>query len=159
MKDELIQVEHTEKGGIGWFFFALIPGAIAGGALMWLAFYTGVIDWTKTQRIEGRMDARVGVNGELKTPVDLVARNTGCLKIARSFLDSGQLTLYVKSACSDRRQSFQWTRAWKEIAPDGTVVQQGREYGTAIEPGETIELHEDLKDDPRTVRVVVAIGQ
>ena len=151
MEDQ--NVYYTEKGGKGWLFFALIPAALAGAALMWLAFYTGVIDWTKTMRIEGRMDARVGVRGELTAPVDLIIRKTGCLQISRAFLDSGSMTAYTTNSC--HAATGYWELHWNEIAPDGTVIHSGyTNQGGSIEDSETREMKMDLDDDSRTVKVV-----
>ena len=161
MEDEKTVIEHTEKGGIGWFFFTLIPCALAGAALMWLAFYTGVIDWSKTQRIEGRMDARVGVTGQLTAPVDLVIRKTGCLQVSRSFLDSGtlvnggsQLTAYVTNSCHS--ELTYWEIHWISLAPDGTMISNKyTNEGGNLTDGQTIEMREEVPNDSRTVKVVV----
>jgi hypothetical protein len=148
------QIEHTEKGGIGIFFFAAIPAVLAGAALMWLAFYTGVIDWTKAQRIEGRMDARVGVHGELTKPVDLIIRKSGCLQVSRAFLDDGKVTSYTTNACHS--EVGYWEMHWTQIAPDGTVIASGYDNKMGqLEDGETLEFTQELRDDSRTAKVVV----
>ena len=156
MEDQNIVVTHTEKGGIGWLAFALIPAALAGAGLMWLAFYTGVIDWSKTQRIEGRMDARVGVNGQLTAPVDLIIRKTSCLKVSRAFLDSGSLTAYVTNSCTELQDSS-WALKWNAIAPDGTIISSSIDqiHGGTLEAGETKEMTEDVSNDSRMTKFVV----
>jgi hypothetical protein len=154
MKEEL-EIGHTERGGIGWFFFALIPGALAGALLMYFAFYTGVVDWQKAQRIEGRMDGRVGVNGELKKPVDLINRDSSCLKISRSFLDSGTVTAYVTSHCNYNIRY--WEIHWESVAPDGTIIHSDYTNNGFGEPspGETVETTYAVQDDPRTAKIIV----
>jgi hypothetical protein len=152
---EELNVTHTERGGIGWFFFALIPGAIAGALLMYFSFYTGIVDWRKTQRIEGRMDARVGVNGELQKPVDLINRDSSCMKITRSFLDDGTVTAYITSRCNFRMRY--WEIHWNSVAPDGTVIHSdytNHGFGNP-EPGETVETTHSIEADPRTAKVIV----
>ena len=150
--------EVKVTGGAGWFFFACVPGVLAGALLMYLAFYTGVIDWQKTQRIEGRMDNRVGVHGELVKPVDLIIRKAGCVQVSRAYLDDGSLTAYLTNNCHE--DVDYWELHWNSIAPDGTIITSGytnhsSENGTGLGAGETIELKEDIKDDSRTVKVVV----
>lgn len=147
----------TEKGGKGWFFFALIPGAIAGAALMWLAFATGVVDWTKAQRIEGRMDARVGVHGELVAPVDLIIKPGGCMKITRAFLDSGKLTTYTRNDCHERVDY--WEIHWNLVAPDGTILHNGyTNLGGVLHAGEERELVVAVDEDDRTAKIIVWEG-
>jgi len=153
---EETKVVITEKGGVGWFFFSMIPAALAGAALMWLAFYTGVLDWQKTRRIEGRMDARVGVRGELTAPVDLIIRKTGCLQVSRAYLDDGKLTTYTTNSCPS--DSGYWELHWNQISPDGTVIATRYENWSAsegISSGATVEGTFDLKEDSRTAKVIV----
>jgi len=148
------EVEVKVTGGIGWFFFALIPGAIAGALLMYFAFYTGVIDWQKAQRIEGRMDNRVGVNGELTKPVDLIIRKASCLEVSRAYLDSGVLTAYVTNNCHTTITYWEWH--FNQIAPDGTIINSW--YDNSLEGpevGQTVERTQKLKEDDRTSKVVV----
>jgi len=154
MEDQ--NVYYTEKGGKGYLFFALIPAALAGAALMWLAFYTGVIDWTKAQRIEGRMDNRVGVNGQLTAPVDLIIRKTSCLEVSRAFLDSGSLTAYVTNECNVA-QPDSWALKWNAVAPDGTIIASNIDnvHTGTLEAGETKEMTEDVSNDPRMTKFVV----
>lgn len=152
MEDSRIEVKHA--GGVGWFFFALVPGAIAGALLMYLAFYTGVVDWQKAQRIEGRMDNRVGVNGELTKPVDLIIRDASCLKVSRAYLDSGTLTAYVTNNCHTTIGYWEWH--YNQISPDGTVIHSW--YDNSVsgpESGQTVEETTKLADDDRTAKVVV----
>lgn len=158
METEKVEIKNT--GGVGWFFFALIPGALAGAALMWLAFYTGVIDWQKTQRIEARMDGRVGVHGELKAPIDLIIRDTGCFHISRSFLDGEALTVYLTNGCHD--DASYWEVHWNEVSPDHTIIHSG--YTNHMDNGDsglmadsTLEVVFDLTSDQdsRTAQIVV----
>jgi hypothetical protein len=162
MEHEVEQLEIKHTGGIGWFFFALIPGALAGAALMWLAFYTGVIDWRKTERIEARMDDRVGVHGELKTPVDLVVRDSqsSCLRITRAYLDGSKLTTYLTNNC--HTDLDYWEVHWNAAAPDHTVIHSGYtnhmdDGAVGIGEGLTMEVTFDIsrQDDDRTDKIVV----
>jgi hypothetical protein len=154
-------METTNSRPYGWLALAIIPAALGGGALMWLAFYTGVVDWRevqraaeKTHRIEGRMDERVGVRGELVAPVDLVIRKTGCLQVSRAFLDDGVLTAYVSSSCHGPSGYWEWH--WNQVSPDGTILATGYRNSLAdIMPGETIEVTEQVKEDARTLKIVV----
>lgn len=158
-REEPSSIEIKETGGKGALYFALIPAALAGAALMWFAFYTGIVDWTRVQRIEGRMDNRVGVNGQLTAPVDLIIRDKGCLHISRAFLDDGNLTAYLTNSCHQRLDY--WEIHWNQVAPDGTTVSNGYNNhagvhgATGIDDGETLELKEELTTDSRTVKVVV----
>lgn len=161
MSEETEQIEIKHTGGVGWFFSALIPGAIAGAALMWLAFYTGVVDWQKAQRIEARQDARVGVHGEIKTPVDLIIRDGGCLHVSRAFLDGSTLTAYLTNGCPEDLDY--WEIHWNEISPDHTIIHTGYTNhtgdtgSTGIQSGATLEVPFDLSgdQDSRTAQIVV----
>jgi hypothetical protein len=155
---EQVEVRHT--GGIGWFFFALIPGAIAGALLMYFAFYVGIVDWQKAQRVEGRMDNRVGVHGELTAPVDLVLSGKGCVKIQRGFLDDGALTLYIHNGCTDEREFVKYRVS--ELTPDGTVVKTDGGWleldsgFSSIDAGATMEIHPKLSGDTRVVKITAS---
>lgn len=146
--------ENTLTRGIGSFFFFAIPAVLAGAALMWLAFYTGVIDWQKTQRVEGRMDNRVGVNGQLTMPVDLVIGNRSCLKIDRAFLDGDSVTMYLDNQCHTRLDYYEWH--WKAVSPDGTTIKENYENTLdGIDDGEKLEKTMSLPDDNRIVKIIV----
>jgi hypothetical protein len=153
---EKIEVKYT--GGMGAAFYGAIPGLLAGAALMWLAFYVGIIDWRKTQRIEARMDGRVGVHGELTTPVDLIIRKTGCFGVSRAFLDGGELTVYMTNGCHVDKQFFKLH--WNAMAPDGTVIDSGYENNingnSAIGADDTLEFKAiEVAHDSRVAKIVV----
>jgi hypothetical protein len=151
---EATSTEVKVTGGIGMFFFALIPGALAGAALMWLAFFTGLIDWQKIQRVEGRMDNRVGVNGELTKPVDLIILKKSCLIIDRAYLDGETGTMYTTNKCNGELRYVAWH--WNIIAPDGTVLKT--DYANSLDgqfPDMKMEKTFNLPDDPRVAKVVV----
>lgn len=121
---------------------------------MWFAFYTGIIDWTKVQRIEARMDGRVGVHGELTKPVDLIIRGSGCFKVTRSFLDEAKLTAYVTNACN--KEAEYWELHANSISPDGTIISSWYTNGNGgFSVGDTREFTRDLEQDARTAKVIV----
>ena len=126
---------------------------------MWLAFYTGVIDWQKTQRIEARMDGRVGVRGELKSPIDLIIRDTGCLHVSRAFLDDAILTTYLTDSCHHDMEY--WEVHWNGVSPDHTIIHSGYTNhvggGSRMAADSTIEVTFDLSrdEDTRTAKIVV----
>ena len=122
MANDELKVNVT---GLSTLAFACIPAALLGAALMYLSFYTGIIDWQKAQRIEGRMDNRVGVNGELTKPVDLIITKKSCLIIDRAFMDGQTGTAYLHNKC-DRELSY-IALHWNAIAPDGTIIKSGYE--------------------------------
>lgn len=162
---EPIEVKHT--GGMGAFFYGLIPGILGGGALLWLAFVTGCLDLHQQRTIAQRMDNRVGVVEKLQNPVTLLIKQKGCIKISRAYVDGadntsyesygGKLTAYVTNSCSATPQYYEWH--WEELAPDGTIIQNG---GTnqvpVLEPGQTAEVTDKLPDDQRVTKIVVYAG-
>lgn len=149
---EQIEVKHT--GGVGAFFYAAIPALLAGALLMYFAFYTGIIDWQKAQRVEGRMDNRVGVHGELRAPVDLIIRKADCLEVTRAFLDGDTGTMYIKNDCHRHLSYMEWH--WNIIAPDGTIIKDNYSNDLNVPlDGETVEKNFNLDDDSRAAKIVV----
>jgi hypothetical protein len=158
---ESTKFELKETGGKGYAYFALIPALLAGAALMWLAFFTGIVDWRQGQNaiakqatIEGRMDNRVGVNGTLTKPVDLIITNHTCLKIERAFLDGTSVTMYLHNQCHSSLEYYEWH--WKAIAPDGTII--GSNYAnddSGLDVGDKAEKTMTMPGDPRIEKVIV----
>ena len=157
--------ESRQSRGVGSFFFAAIPAVIACALLLLLAFMTGIVEFThsedaykKRQTYEGRREARVGVNGEILKPVDLLFVSNGCVKIERAYLDTQTLTIYIHNTCSAERQFIKW--GVREYAPDGTDVQS---HGTYLDTpdgnlaaGEKFEQVVQVSNDSRVVKIVVS---
>ncbi len=134
--------------------FALIPAALAGAGLMWLAFYTGVIDWSKAQRVEARMDNRVGVNGQLTKPVELIIRTPDCFRVSRAYLDGQQLTVYLHNGCHEQIGYYEWH--YNEVSPDGTIIHSWYDNDASGREAEgTWEITRGIEEDSRMAKVVV----
>lgn len=157
--------EARQSRGIGSFFFAAIPAILGCAALTWLGFATGIVEFShseaayqKKQTYEGRRDARVGVNGELLKPIDLVYSSRGCVRIDRAYLDTQTLTIYIHNTCPTERRYVKWRVA--ELSPDGTAVSSKSAYleddGT-IEADEKQEITVTTSDDARVVKMVATI--
>jgi hypothetical protein len=149
-----MSIESRSSRGIGSLTFAVIPAALAGAALMWLAFFTGIVDWQKVQRIEGRMDGRVGVSSKLSAPVEVIIENRSCVKIDRAFLDGLTVTMYLQNQCHKDLGYYEWH--WMEVAPDGTTIKE--DFGNSIDglsEGQKVEKVMDLTSDTRTAKIVV----
>jgi hypothetical protein len=162
------QVEVKYTGGARAFFYGLIPGAIGGGALIWLSFMSGCLDLQQQRTIAERMDNRVGIvtaKEEPKNPVKLVIQQRGCIRIDRAYMDAsdrdypsesgGKLTVYLADHCTQTPSYYEWH--WKEMAPDGTIIHDGwtNTEPTVPEAGQTEEVTVYLPDDNRVVTVVV----
>lgn len=162
--------ESRQSRGIGSFFFAAIPAIIAFALLNVLAFTTGIVEfkhsqdeYTKKQTYEGRRETRVGVNGEMLKPVDLVYSSKGCMKIERAYLDTQTLTLYIHNTCSTERNFVK--DSVKEYAPDGTVVQSEGGYieldsgSSSIGQDEKREITVGVSSDSRVVKIAASISE
>lgn len=149
---EQIEIKHT--GGVGAFFYASILALLIGALMMYFAFYTGIINWQKAQRIEGRMDNRVGVNGQLEKPVDLIILKKSCLLVNRAYLDGSVGTMYLKNECHTNLNYHAWH--WNAVAPDGTIIHQ--DYSNSInelESGEVTEVLFNVEEDDRISKVII----
>jgi hypothetical protein len=157
--------ESRQSRGIGSFFFAAIFWVIAFGAVTFLSFITGIVEfkhteatYTKQQTYEGRREERVGVNGEILKPVEVVFTGHGCVKIDRAYLDTQTLTTYISNTCGVSRKFV--AVYVKEYAPDGTIVHsnyqflQGEDNGIAA--GERVEVTTETSEDTRVVKIVVS---
>jgi hypothetical protein len=158
-------MESRQSRGIGAFFFAGIFWIIAFGVVTALSFVTGIIEfkhsedaYTKQQTYEGRREERVGVQGEILKPVDLIFTGSGCVKITRAFLDTQTLTTYISNTCPSARQ---FVKVFiKEYAPDNTILHadsewlKGEAYG--IGAGEKEEITTETSNDARVVKIVVS---
>jgi hypothetical protein len=157
-------VEEVKISGVSTFFLYSIPWILGMAALVWLAFLTGLVEFShsqsayaKRQTYEGRREERVGVNGEILKPVDLIFSNRGCFKIERAFLDTQTLTIYIHNTCAQKREFAHYTV--KEYAPDGTIVHSVNEYlptdDAELDAGDKIEIETQTSSDARVVKIVV----
>lgn len=148
------QDELKVAGGVGAWFYAMIPAALGGAALMWLAFFTGCVDWRAARRLEGRMADRVGVHGEILAPVSLVIQKVDCARVDRSYLDGDTLTIYITNGCKAELNYYSWH--YKAIAPDGTIIQSDYSNDmSGLMAGDRVEKQFTLQDDSRIATVVV----
>ena len=148
--------ESTKSRGIGSFFFAAIPGILGAGAVLWLLFVTGVVDFHRQEILQGRMDNRVGVVEPLKEPVKLIVEDEYCVKITKAFLDGDSLTAYMTSGCHEYLDY--WELHWEVKSPDGTILDSGYDNTAFLPPlhaGEKAEHVFSLPSDSRTNTVVV----
>jgi len=125
--------ESRQSRGLGSFFFAAIPWVLGMAALTWLGFYTGIITFhqaqlaiQKSEAVQGRMDGRVGVDGDVRDPVSLTFHGRGCIKVERAYLDLGTMTAYLHNTCNREIRDIRYS--WREVSPDGTTVKSGWDY-------------------------------
>ena len=150
--------EVKVTGGVGAFFYAAIPGALAGAALLWLALVTGVIDLTKELKLERRMADRVGITASPLPPVNLIATNGACLRVDKSYLDGQKMSIYVVNSC---HATIGFSRfEFRVVAPDGTVTKSRTDYLPGAEymlSAERREIVEELDADDRTMEIHVRL--
>jgi hypothetical protein len=146
--------EVKVTGGIGAFFWGLVPGALGGGALIWLAFVGGCIDLQQQRTIAQRMDNRVGVVEPLKNPVVLIIHQPDCYKIERAFIDDNTVVAYTRNTCS-HKPGYAETH-WQAFAPDGTIIQQHYENSLDnVSPGQAFEWKTEIPQDDRIAKIIV----
>ena len=151
------QDEVKVTGGIGAFFYAVIPWILGCAAVAWFGFYTGVIEFHHRQAVQRRMDNRVGVTAPLVAPVTLkILPEHGCIEIERGYLDGNRVTLYIANRC-ERTVDYYELR-FQGIAPDGTSIWSTYEntaYLPALRANERGEWSEKISDDSRIESIVV----
>lgn len=142
------------KGGINAFFWGIVPGALGGAALIWLAFVSGCLDLRQQQTLAQRMDNRVGVVQPLNNPVQLVIQQPDCYKVERAFVDGNIITAYTRNTC---HQTPDYTEThWQALAPDGTVIQQNYDNSLSnAPPGQAFEWQVQVPEDDRIAKIVV----
>lgn len=153
------QIEIKQTGGVGAFFYGAIFPTIAIGLVISFGFYTGVVEWHKKQIIEGRMDARVGVNADLRDPVLLLYHGRGCIEVQRAFLDGDTLTAYLHNKCARDIKNISFS--WRELSPEGTTVKSYSNYLSGNDDMTADEKREQSTtipvDDKRVQTVVFAV--
>jgi hypothetical protein len=142
-------------GGIGAFFYASIFWVLAVGALAWLGFASGVVEFHRHLTVAERMDNRVGVREPLQNPVKVVIKaHQGCFSVNRTYADGDTITLYLHNGCSEELMYHEW--GWRAKAPDGTVI--ATKYNNSlepVEPGSDTEQVMELPDDDRIATIEV----
>ena len=152
------QEEIKVTGGIGAFFFAAIPWILGCAAVVWLGFFTGIIQfrhqqsaYRQQQTVQQRMDNRVGVTAPLKEPVKLIILpRHGCIKIEKAFLDGSRMTVYLHSNCQTFMDYYQLHTVGR--SPDRTIVWSDYENTSSLpslQPGDTGEWSMDVSQDQR----------
>ncbi len=144
VENSRIEVKHT--GGIGAFFYAAIPGAIAGALILWLTAVTGWIDLTQELRQERRAAERVGIVVMPSTPINVVIHESTCLKSGGAYLDYKTLTVYAVNKCS-HSTPFPGGIVTREIAPDGTTINNNKDLlgDSGFRSGEKRETQINLR--------------
>lgn len=155
MSDEQrVEIEHA--GGVGAFFYGLIPGALGGAALLWLAFVSGCLDLEQQRTFASRMDNRVGVVKPLVSPVKLVILQPACPKIDRAFIDGDTVTAYVKNTCTRPNSGTPDYAMWhiNALAPDGTIIWQWYTNQFSLPPyGKSVEVSQNVPEDNRITEI------
>lgn len=142
------------KNGINAFFWGMVPGALGGACLIWMAFVSGCLDLQQQQTLAQRMDNRVGVVQPLKNSVQLVIQQPDCYKVERAFVDGDTVTAYTRDTCH-QTPSYAETH-WQALAPDGTVVQQDYDNSPSnASPGQAFEWRVQVPEDNRIAEIVV----
>ena len=140
----------AQSRNYGRLALSLIPAALGGAAILWIAAAAGWIDLTSQRRISQRSMESVGVSAPPEAPITVMGHNSECLKVESSFVVSGKLTFYVRNTCGQ----WLWTPTYRTRlkAPDGTVI-EGHFYAfsddRAIGPGERREQTTTFEIDNR----------
>ena len=148
------KIEINHVGGVGSFFYGLIPGVLGGAALLWLAFVTGCLDLQQQRTFASRMDNRVGVVKPLTADVKLIIERNSCATVDRAFIDGDTVTAYLKNGCHDGGSYMEWHI--DAAAPDGTVIQTWWTNETDRPPfGKAVEVKHEMTEDNRITDITV----
>jgi hypothetical protein len=146
--------DNLQEKGIGSFFLALIPWALAIGLGAWFGLYVSFHDFDHQESQEKRAAVYVGAQTPPKSKVKIEIVPHDCTHITRADIDGTQLMLYAQSTCQGRKLDYlEWH--WQMIAPDSTAIQAGYENMCAvpIHYGDKAECQVEVKDDERADKI------
>jgi hypothetical protein len=153
MSDEV----KVEIGGVSKFFLFAIPAVLALAAIGWLAFVTGVVDFSRTVSQEARHAEAVGAAPLPKKAIEVVLKNKRgeCRVVDKAEVDGSDIWVYWHNACGGSTENT--TVEWRGLAPDGTVVASGWHYtDTELAAGDKAEFHFNrVSIDPRIAAIEV----
>lgn len=156
-------VDKTEikvSSGMGAFFFALIPWALATGAVAWLAFFGGLHEAKQRADAEKRVAVAVGEPTKPVAPYKLTL-DQGRFFIESARYDGHSLEMYYRNKGHVRLYNYCFRYAQKSA--DGTNIGGGESCfpgsEKALRPGERAELRETFDVDDRTTEIVLAFDR
>jgi len=117
----------TASKGVGSFFFAMIPWALATGAIAWLGFYMAFHEDHKELSQEQRMATYVGAAERPKSKITIEDATRDCVALTRAEFDEPTLLMYAENRCSHPINYLAWH--WKLVSPDGTALKEGYTNG------------------------------
>lgn len=113
---------------VGRFFLALIPWALAIGALAWMGFWLAVHQYREAVEQDRRRAVYVAAENPPKEKIKIETRKVDCLTVDRADVDGGDITIYGRMDGSCGMTDYtEWH--WQALAPDGTVIHEGYENG------------------------------
>jgi hypothetical protein len=154
------KTELKVSGGIGAFFFALIPWALGTGAAAWLAFGVGVHEAHRQMDAEKRIAVAVGEHAKPTAPYKLTLEQ-GKFFIESARYDGHSLEMYYRN--EGHARLYNYCFRWQQKAADGTILGGDERCFPASEkalrPGERAELQETFDVDDRTTEIVLGFDK
>ena len=150
-----IEKQDIRIRGLSAFLLWSIPLTLACGVGAWLGVVSGIISFDHQQALAKRMEARVGVQEPLRTPVKLNIKSDPCLHIEKAFLDGSALTLYIHRTCTGQYGSEYAEWGWKAKSPSGVVLNSKWANTAQFPKGETQEVTMTVGADERADAVEV----
>lgn len=147
---------------IGRFYLALIPWALAVGALAWMGTWVAFHEWQRETRQEKRAAIYVAAPEPVKSKIKITVLKRSCVKVERADLDGRSLIIYAAapSGCDSISGLGYAEWHWQEVSPDGTVLHADYSNEMNIHSGEKVEFKFTIpSDDDRVAEVRVWISR
>jgi hypothetical protein len=157
------QLEVKATGGVGAFFYALIPWALGiGGTALLTAYITAHTIHRQIEQ-EARMAHYVGADHTPKAPYAIEAiYPIDSVTITRADFDGSALLMYSKNVGHDAIGYLAWH--WQTVSPDGTVLASGFENNATcaspMQPGQSAECKVAIDgDDDRVAKIQIWVNR
>lgn len=141
---------------VGRFFLALIPWALAIGAMTWLGAWIAFHEWQREERQAQRASVYVASPEPQKAKIKITPLSRSCLRVERADLDGDDLLLYgsAPKGCSNGYSDYtEWH--WQLLSPDGTILHQGFTNEVDLHEGTKAEMKMKIENDDRATELQV----
>jgi hypothetical protein len=117
--------------GLRWLYTAMIPWALALGAIGWLGFYMAFHEDRKELSQEERRAIYVGAGTRPHAKIEVILdASNECVEVKKVDYDAPELVGYIQNHCRDAHQYARIN--WALVSPDGTSLRNGSDYCPAM---------------------------
>lgn len=143
--------------GVSFFFYGLVPWALAIGAMGWLVFGEGLKEAVRHDQLEHRRAEAVAAPDPAHAPLTVELDQSGFIHLDKVVMDGPDLTINYRNR-NGKRACFIKLHA-QEIAPNGDSVKDEGDYANPGElaPGEAAQTSWNIGLDWRATLVRVRV--